>query len=295
MRVFLNQFARKGSRVEVGGRDVREEEQDEQRDGEGYAASEDGAREAVPDEMMDVEMREAAETELSDGTLDEVEVMEEGRSAVIDIIQDDDLGLVQPGVKRAGRSDVGRSAVSATSEQVIRTADRDSLTVSVDLSSLTASWKKHRERLANAPRDQEDRERDAKAKFDSTAGVSNTDDGEAVEALSRVIDKPDFVTNGQFNLIIVRPLKPCTEGDGASGEEMEMDDLFIVDQNAADEKYNFETLQRTTKIESQQMIRQVPSLSSKRLCLPFAMPTSEVLELTAADELVVLENMDGLP
>ncbi|KAI1784264.1 DNA mismatch repair protein MutL [Ganoderma leucocontextum] len=274
MRVLLSQFARKGSRVEEVGMDVREEEQEEDK-------QRDGAREVVPEETVDVEMREAAEMELSDGAVDEVEVMEEERLAMIDITEDDDSGPVRPRAKRAGRSDVGRSVVSAMSEEVIRTADRDSLTVSIDLSSLTASWKKLRERLADALRDQEDRERDAKAKLDSTAGVGNTDDEEAVEALSRVIDKPDFATMGiigQFNLgfIIVRRLKPRAEGDGASGEEMEMDDLFIVDQHAADEKYNFETLQRTTKIESQQMI------------------SPEVLELTAADELVVLENMDVL-
>lgn len=31
------------------------------------------------------------------------------------------------------------------------------------------------------------------------------------------------------------------------------DDLFIVDQHASDEKYNFETLQRTTEMQSQQL------------------------------------------
>jgi DNA mismatch repair protein PMS2 len=29
--------------------------------------------------------------------------------------------------------------------------------------------------------------------------------------------------------------------------------LFIVDQHAADEKYNFETLQATTRLESQRL------------------------------------------
>ena len=33
------------------------------------------------------------------------------------------------------------------------------------------------------------------------------------------------------------------------------DDLFVIDQHAADEKYNFETLRRTTKIESQRLLR----------------------------------------
>jgi DNA mismatch repair protein PMS2 len=33
------------------------------------------------------------------------------------------------------------------------------------------------------------------------------------------------------------------------------DDLFIIDQHASDEKYNFETLQQTTVIKAQSLIR----------------------------------------
>ena len=96
----------------------------------------------------------------------------------------------------------------------------------------------------------------AKAKLDSAAGLGNTDDEEAVEALSRVIDKADFATMevvGQFNLgfIVVRRRKRGSDGEA----DAETDDLFIVDQHAADEKYNFETLQQTTRIRSQQLIR----------------------------------------
>lgn len=36
-------------------------------------------------------------------------------------------------------------------------------------------------------------------------------------------------------------------------------DLFIVDQHASDEKYNFETLQKTTKITSQKLVMLVLS------------------------------------
>lgn len=32
------------------------------------------------------------------------------------------------------------------------------------------------------------------------------------------------------------------------------EDLFIIDQHATDEKYNFETLQRTTTITSQKLV-----------------------------------------
>ena len=31
-------------------------------------------------------------------------------------------------------------------------------------------------------------------------------------------------------------------------------DLFIVDQHASDEKYNFETLQRTTRLQPQKLV-----------------------------------------
>jgi len=83
------------------------------------------------------------------------------------------------------------------------------------------------------------------------AGLSNANDKKAVNALARVIDKQDFDSMdvvGQFNLgfIIVRRRK-------SSGNQL--DDLFIVDQHAADEKYNFETLQETTKIVSQKLFR----------------------------------------
>ncbi|KAF8797761.1 hypothetical protein BYT27DRAFT_6923499 [Phlegmacium glaucopus] len=112
------------------------------------------------------------------------------------------------------------------------------------------------------------------------AGVANTENDEkAVDALSRVIDKDDFATMGivgQFNLgfIVVRRRKTVVSND--SDDSDEMDDLFIVDQHAADEKYNFETLQSTTVIQSQKLLRRQP------------------LELTAADEMLAMENIEVL-
>ncbi|KLO10376.1 hypothetical protein SCHPADRAFT_832663 [Schizopora paradoxa] len=75
---------------------------------------------------------------------------------------------------------------------------------------------------------------------------------------------------GQFNLgfIVVRLRH--------EEDNQQTDDLFIIDQHAADEKYNFETLQATTRIDSQKLVRPRP------------------LELTAADELIAIENADVL-
>lgn len=94
------------------------------------------------------------------------------------------------------------------------------------------------------------------ASITADAGITNTGDGDkAVDALARVIEKKDFAEMnviGQFNLgfiIVRRGVKKAPKGPDNS------DDLFIVDQHAADEKYNFETLQATTKIESQKLFR----------------------------------------
>lgn len=87
----------------------------------------------------------------------------------------------------------------------------------------------------------------------------------ADQALSRLIRKQDFLQMsvlGQFNrgFIICRHL----------------DDLYIVDQHASDEKYNFEQLQRNAQISSQPLIRPAP------------------LELSAADRDLVVEYQQTL-
>ncbi|KAJ7753592.1 MutL C terminal dimerization domain-containing protein [Mycena maculata] len=158
--------------------------------------------------------------------------------------------------------------------EVIRVSDDSSGDVSLrfDVSKISDSWRSLRQSLATASsRRQPD---DASLKVPLDAGLTNASSDEvATDALARSIDKEDFGSMeivGQFNLgfIITRRRK----GDDATA----MDDLFIVDQHAADEKYNFETLQQTTRIKSQKLFRSQP------------------LELTASDELLTLENLDVL-
>jgi DNA mismatch repair protein PMS2 len=97
---------------------------------------------------------------------------------------------------------------------------------------------------------------------------------------------------GQFNRgFIVARLCKAGDGEGAT------DDLFIVDQHAADEKYNFETLQATTRLESQKLLSCVTTFTlissdSKETGTPICRPRA--LELTAADELVAFENISVL-
>lgn len=90
----------------------------------------------------------------------------------------------------------------------------------------------------------------------NAAGVANRDAEAAEAALSRVISKADFgrmEVLGQFNKgFIIARLRHSAEDED---EDDASDDLFIIDQHASDEKFNFETLQRTTVIKAQTLIR----------------------------------------
>ncbi|KAJ7187290.1 hypothetical protein C8R46DRAFT_1207248 [Mycena filopes] len=159
--------------------------------------------------------------------------------------------------------------------EVIRTADggRGDVSLRFDLSKISNSWRRLCDSVVSAAAEPE-HQTAASSKVLQDAGITDAvSDDVATEALARTISKGDFGTMdilGQFNLgFIVTRRRTTTGGAG-------MDDLFIVDQHAADEKYNFETLQQTTRIKSQKLFRAQP------------------LELTAGDELVALENLDVL-
>ncbi|KAL0137448.1 postmeiotic segregation increased 2, isoform CRA_c [Mucor lusitanicus] len=133
-----------------------------------------------------------------------------------------------------------------------RTVGRTKTVKSIDLATLRRSQPAiitHDEASVQAP----------------TQVLQNANDNEkAARALSRVISKPDFARMdvlGQFNL-------------GFMITALDDQDLYIIDQHASDEKYNFETLQQTTHIKGQRLI------------------SSPILDLTAAEELTVMENLD---
>jgi|TARA_B100000073_G_scaffold348403_1_gene366994 DNA mismatch repair protein PMS2 len=98
---------------------------------------------------------------------------------------------------------------------------------------------------------------------ESTVDAASTQTAaKATNELERVFDKADFAKMrivGQFNLGFIL----ATLGD----------DLFIIDQHASDEIYNFERLQRTTSLTKQPLIQPIS------------------LDLTASEEQTVLQNM----
>ncbi|KZV71466.1 DNA mismatch repair protein MutL [Peniophora sp. CONT] len=174
--------------------------------------------------------------------------------------------------------DVHSSSVVAETEplsteggdDVTRTVeDSCDVTVSLDLDRLAAVWQNRRPDTATTTPLSQDAAMQVDDLQQDAAGLANTDDKAAVEALARVLSKDDFAcmeVTGQFNKgFIIGRRRTDT-----------LDDLFIIDQHAADEKYNFERLQQTTKIESQRLIE------------------PEALELPAADALVAVDNIDIL-
>ncbi|OHF03388.1 DNA mismatch repair protein MutL [Colletotrichum orchidophilum] len=110
-----------------------------------------------------------------------------------------------------------------------------------------------------------------------SSGIEAIKADDAEEVLSLIISKSDFAKMtivGQFNLgfiIAVRHAPNDRDGDGTGDDE-----LFIIDQHASDEKYNFERLQSTTVVQSQRLVR------------------PKQLELTALEEEIVMENVAAL-
>jgi DNA mismatch repair protein PMS2 len=199
--------------------------------------------------------------------------------------------------------------VIITRPEVIRSTSSHTGDVSLrfDLSKISASWHHLCDRLSAESATASSTGDGGAAptslfRVPSDAGVSNTEnDDRAVDALARVIEKQDFATMdvvGQFNLgfIVARRRKPVAAASGQMAEaEAAMDDLFIVDQHAADEKYNFETLQQTTSIKSQKLFRWVFFRFSLGNCLTHGIVfRPQAMELTASDELLAIEHMDVL-
>ncbi|RDW79635.1 hypothetical protein BP6252_04273 [Coleophoma cylindrospora] len=105
------------------------------------------------------------------------------------------------------------------------------------------------------------------------------DSAAAEEQLSLTISKADFAKMkivGQFNLGFILATRVSESKSQSVNETTSADDLFIIDQHASDEKYNFERLQATTIVQSQRLVR------------------PKTLDLTAVEEEIVMENLKAL-
>lgn len=96
--------------------------------------------------------------------------------------------------------------------------------------------------------------------------------------LSLTVSKADFARMsivGQFNLGFILAVRPAATESGVATRSKK-DELFIIDQHASDEKYNFERLQAETVVGNQRLVQPV------------------TLDLTAVEEEIVLENNGAL-
>ncbi|EAQ87926.1 hypothetical protein CHGG_04545 [Chaetomium globosum CBS 148.51] len=101
---------------------------------------------------------------------------------------------------------------------------------------------------------------------------------DAEEKLSLKISKTDFAKMrivGQFNLGFVLAVREAAASPENTPEAAD-DELFIIDQHASDEKYNFERLQATTTVQSQRLVQ------------------PKTLDLTALEEEIILEHLPAL-
>ncbi|KAK0722134.1 hypothetical protein B0T26DRAFT_701449 [Lasiosphaeria miniovina] len=144
-----------------------------------------------------------------------------------------------------------------------------------------AAWSRHQPTATTKPRAAREE-----------AGGLEADDAEAKLALK--ITKSDFGKMriiGQFNLGFIIAVREASladttaSGDGAANPESSQqksgggdadDELFIIDQHASDEKYNFERLQASTVVQSQRLVQ------------------PKTLELTALEEEIVMEHAAAL-
>ncbi|OAA39900.1 DNA mismatch repair protein PMS1 [Beauveria brongniartii RCEF 3172] len=119
----------------------------------------------------------------------------------------------------------------------------------------------------------------------TNANMDSVEDISAADAESRlqlIISKEDFGkmrVAGQFNMgfiIAVRPRASNSKSPSNGSDSFSNDELFIIDQHASDEKYNFERLQSSTVVQSQRLVH------------------PKTLELTALEEEIVMENLPAI-
>ena len=101
------------------------------------------------------------------------------------------------------------------------------------------------------------------------------DGGDEEERLALIVSKNDFSNMhvvGQFNLGFILAVRAPSVANIGEPNTRSAEELFIVDQHASDEKYNFEKLQEETLVGSQRLVR------------------PKQLDLTAVEEEILIEN-----
>ncbi|KAL8778476.1 MAG: hypothetical protein Q9213_007399 [Squamulea squamosa] len=193
------------------------------------------------------------------GESDEQYEDDEGRKAkqdakVADLIQRAEAKLAAPSednLRRAGKVLKGRGLKDSTT-QLLQTLHVSVSQIEEKMCKFEGDMRDSLEKPAHTrrPNQFEEEEEDAERKL--TLKVSKDD-----------FSQMDIV--GQFNLGFILVTRPSTTSKTD-------DELFIIDQHASDEKYNFERLQASTTVQSQRLVR------------------PKILDLTVIEEETIIEN-----
>ena len=265
LRVRLADYARTGSQISVAPvkSDPSEDEEDEDEEDEDVDQLFSDCVEVSGDlpVLRDTELASVIDTGHSDMVIDNIKgsgpSVRTSLPDTVDLTLDEDEDEDPSSLLSQART--SSLATSSAISQVFHPEIIRSEATGADI-SLKFNIDRVKQIWADRPKkDLGGRRESASEKVLVDAGVTTESDEKAIDALSRVIEKDDFATMdivGQFNLgfIVVRRRKIIVSDDNNNDPD-EMDDLFIVDQHAADEKYNFETLQSTTVIQSQKLLR----------------------------------------
>jgi len=222
-------------------------------------------RPVVEDELEDDEVSRARDPDVDAGIedsdeeyIDEEEKRSREEAKIAELIAEAEEAATRPTEANLKRA----SKLSRQSHKKYQTINLERI-VETDINSIAQHLQKLQSLLATSDAGVDESEL-------ATSTQLNKEDPE--ERLSLTVMKPDFNEMriiGQFNLGFIIAVRPPTTTSPTS-------DVFIIDQHASDEKYNFERLSATTTLVSQRLVHPHP------------------LELTAVEEELILANEHSL-
>ncbi|KAL3418354.1 DNA mismatch repair protein MutL [Phlyctema vagabunda] len=236
---------------------------DVNQDVELQAASDSGVRD--DDDGDETSSPEVGDDDSHDDEyLDDVTKKIREEAKVVEMIQAAEDEAANPSQDNIARTKVllkGGAKKKDSTVQLIQTIDASVQKIETDLKSLEGNLDLYRNLARNVTEE------------------TSLDSAAAEEKLSLTISKTDFARMkiiGQFNLgFIIASRGSASQNDSSVGKSS-ADDMFIIDQHASDEKFNFERLQATTIIQSQRLVQ------------------PKTLNLTAVEEEIVMENLAAL-
>ncbi|KAH1407133.1 hypothetical protein KXW50_002159 [Aspergillus fumigatus] len=266
----MRAFAAPGSQIQQASSvEAEEEDEDEEERAEDEeimdSVSEDGSRSSCPSDKHDDRSAEVSDDEVNESGATAAEMMNDEEkkkheeAEVQRLIRQAEEKAVLPqenSIHRANKLNKGAGHRDSTTHLMS--------TVDGSLPKIESQMKKVQHSLRSYRKDVDNSQEDTAAAATVTAE----------ERLSLTVTKDDFARMriiGQFNLGFILATRPSEDGSADSKDE-----LFIIDQHASDEKFNFERLQAETVVQNQRLVQ------PKRL------------DLTAVEEEIVIENRAAL-